>query len=64
MKKQKEKELKTLLTQIAVVGKRLAEKTQGGSTSQKKKIFWRGIVSSAVAEELLSGLENNAEKEK
>ena len=64
MEKQKEKELKTILAQIAVVGKRLAEKTQDCPTAQEKKIFWRGIVASAVAEELLTGLENNSEKEK
>lgn len=64
MEKQKEKELKTVLAQIAVVGKRLAEKTQDCPTAQKKKIFWRGIVASAVAEELLAGLEDNSEKEK
>lgn len=64
MGKQKEKELKTVLAQIAVVGKRLAEKTQDCTTAQGKENFWRGIVASAVAEELLAGLEDNSEKEK
>ena len=61
---EKEKELKTVLAQIAVVGKRLAEKTQDCTTAQGKENFWRGIVASAVAEELLDGLEDNSEKEK
>ena len=61
---EKQKELKTVLAQIAVVGKRLAEKTQNCPTAQGKENFWRGIVASAVAEELLAGLTNNQDDEK
>ena len=63
MDMQEKEELKTVLTQIAVVGKRLAEKTQDCTTAQGKENFWRGIVASAVAEELRAGLEDNLEKE-
>lgn len=50
---EKKMELEKTLRQIAVAGRRLAERAENNNSEDAKQMYWKGILASAIAEELL-----------